>query len=137
MRQPKSLTAILAQWPRGLLLHRDELAGLSGNLDRYGGKGGDRALWLEAYGGRPFTVDRRKTDKPLHIQTLAISMVGCIQPDRLDEMLLQAEDDGLLARMLMFWPAPAPFRRPQNRPDDAILKRAYQRLQRLEFGPNP
>jgi hypothetical protein len=39
--------------PRGLLLHRDELAGWLSGMGRYGNgdAGADRAFWLQAYEG--------------------------------------------------------------------------------------
>ena len=52
------LGAILAAQPRGTLQMRDELAGWLEGMQRYSGGGSDRPFWLEAYGGRGFTVER-------------------------------------------------------------------------------
>ncbi len=48
---PESLADLLAVNPKGLLFHRDELAGWFGAFDRYAGAGAERAMWIEAFGG--------------------------------------------------------------------------------------
>src|SRR5712671_5089097 len=45
--------------PKGLLIVRDELAGWIASMKGFNGAA--RAFWIEAYGGRPFRVER-KTD---------------------------------------------------------------------------
>lgn len=91
---------------RGLLLVRDEGAGWLGQMDKYGGTGSDRAMWLEAFGGRPYVLDRVKADKPIRTESLAVGIVCGIQPDRLATMLLSGDDDGLAARFIWSWPEP-------------------------------
>jgi hypothetical protein len=54
------------------VLWRDECAAWLANLDKYGD--GDRAFWLECYGGRGYTVDRRKLAKPLRIDGCVINL---------------------------------------------------------------
>lgn len=49
---------ILSRQPRGTLQMRDELSGWLENMQRYSGGGSDRPFWLEAYGGRGFSVER-------------------------------------------------------------------------------
>jgi hypothetical protein len=94
--------------PRGLLLHRDELAGWIAGMDRYGGGGGaDRPFWLQAYEGGRWTSDRVKDgDDGCDVPHLTWGIVGGIQPDRLASLLLSGEDDGLSARFIYAWPAP-------------------------------
>lgn len=89
--------------PRGLMSMRDEMTSWFANMSRYN-NGSDRPAWLEAYGGRPYTVDRVKDDgKPTHIRHFSVSILGGIQPDRLRE-LLTSTDDGLQARFMYAWP---------------------------------
>lgn len=57
---PERLVRLVAVNPFGVVVHRDELAGWLGGMDRYGGSGAERALYLEAFGARPFTLDRVK-----------------------------------------------------------------------------
>jgi putative DNA primase/helicase len=128
---PEALAQILAGHPRGVLSHRDELAGWLAGFDRYG-NGGERAFWLEAFGGRPYVLDRVKHDRPLLIPALTVSVLGGIQPDRLAGALLSGDDDGLSARFLVTWPEPVPPCRPRRLPDDRA-RAALERLLRLEM----
>jgi len=93
--------------PKGLMFYRDQLAGFLGAFDKFGGGGSDRAFWAECYNGNFYAVDRVKHAQPIHIPHLAVSVVGGIQPDRLNSLLLNGDDDGLPAR---FACAPAPSR---------------------------
>ena len=94
---------LMADGWRGLLLSRDELSGWLGSMDRYNG-GGDRPFWLESFGGRSFTVDRKNSPEPIMVDHLSIAILGGTQPDKLDSLLLHSDDDGLLARFLTVFP---------------------------------
>ncbi len=105
----EELQRLLADQPRGLLHMRDELAGWLGNHDRYGGHGGDRAFFLEAWNGGAYVADRVKYHgAPVRIPRAALTILGGMQPDRLREALAGA-DDGLAARLAYMWPEPAPI----------------------------
>ena len=130
----EKVARILGENPDGLICFRDELAGLLGGFDRYGGSGSDRAFWIEAYGGRPYRYDRvNLKDEALDIRFCAVSLIGALQPDRLHRMLLSGDDDGLAARILYAWPDPAPPRRPTSVAQQDELLRAMQRLRELAF----
>jgi hypothetical protein len=129
----ESLARLLAQHPRGLLFSRDELAGWLESFNRYSG-GGDRPFWIEAYGGRPYVVDRQKIDEPLRVPILSISVVGGIQPDKLVKLLMQGDDDGLASRILMVWPDAIPPRRPTLEPANHTALTAIQRLYNMRMG---
>jgi hypothetical protein len=126
------LGAILARQPRGTLQMRDELAGWLEGMARYSGGGSDRPFWLEAYGGRGFTVERMGRE-PLTIDRLTVGVIGGIQPDRLKSLLFKSDDDGLLARFLPIWPDPAPVKRPTVFGDDALIDAALPRLLTLDL----
>lgn len=115
---------------RGLLLARDELSGWLGSMDRYNG-GGDRPFWLEAYGGRSFTVDRKSSPEPIIVDHLSVSVIGGTQPDKLESLLMKSDDDGLLARFLTVFPDPVPLSRPRTEIDQARLVQALKRLRNL------
>jgi len=126
------LAVILEKQARGTLAARDELAGWLQGMTRYSGGGSDRPFWLEAYGGRAYTVERMGRD-PVYIDRLSIGVVGGIQPDKLNGLLINSDDDGLLARFMPIWPEPVPIKRPQSMPDDAFIERAILRLLSLRM----
>jgi hypothetical protein len=123
--------------PSGLLLVRDELAGWIGSMDRYSnGKGGDRAFWLQAYGGRRWTPDRVKDgDHEVVVPHLLWGVCGGIQPDRVASQMLAGDDDGLAARHLFGWPAHRAPQRPVTVPDHAGATEAFRRLGSLPWQP--
>ncbi|MEI4264241.1 YfjI family protein [Roseovarius sp. D0-M9] len=123
--------ALMSEDGRGLLLSRDELSGWLSGMDRYGG-GGDRSFWLEAFGGRSFTVDRKNSPEPLIVDHLSIAILGGTQPDKLDSLLKHSDDDGLLARFLIAFPEPVPLCRPTATLDTARALQAMGRLRALE-----
>jgi hypothetical protein len=106
---------------RGLLLSRDELSGWLASMDRYSG-GGDRPFWLEAYGGRSYAVDRKNSPEPIIVDHLSIAVLGGTQLDKLDSLLVKSDDDGLLARYLVTYPAPPPLRRPTTTLDERSIQ---------------
>ncbi|WP_191254334.1 DUF3987 domain-containing protein, partial [Kordiimonas sediminis] len=118
--------------PKGFLNVRDELTGLFANLDRYAGsKGGDRALYLEAYGGKSFTQDRVKNGEPLKIDHLSLSMLGGMQPDKIESLLMKGDDDGLSARILYIHPDKVERRRPRSVADRDYMLGVFRRLHAL------
>jgi Protein of unknown function (DUF3987) len=103
--------------PKGVLMIRDEIAGWLMGMDAYNPAG--RAFWIEAYGGRPYRVERRKHGgEPIEIERLVVSVYGGTQPERLHAMSAGA-DDGLFSRILWLWPNPVPFRRGEETPGAA------------------
>lgn len=137
----EEVAAILSANPKGVCVVRDELAGFIAGQGRYGDDAA-RPFFLEAWGGRSFTVDRRKLSTPIIIPRLTLSVAGGIQPDRLNSLLLAGDDDGLAARFLFVWPDPTPPLRPVSGYDLSPLRRAFRRLDALaliegENGPQP
>jgi len=125
----EKLAEMLAGLPKGLLYARDELSGWIACFDRYSG-GGDRAFWIEAYGGRASTVDRKKHPEPVHVPHLSVAVFGGIQPDKLADVLRDA-DDGLVPRFLFAWPDRAPYCRPTRSADHNAGLAALRRLHGL------
>ena len=130
---PEALANLLAGLPRGLLSYRDELSGWLGSFDRYTTAQTERPFWLEAFGGRSFTVDRVKHPLPIVIPHLLISVLGGIQPDKLASLLLSGDDDGFCARMLMVWPEPVPPRRPTVPANPTVMLACLRRLRSLQM----
>lgn len=127
----EKLAALLAAAsPKGLLVVRDELAGWLLSMNAY--NDGGRAFWLEAYGGRPFRVERQKSSHPIDVPHLVVGVIGGTQPDRLAELMREA-DDGLLARIQWVWPDPIPFRLGRAFPQIDWAIRSLDRLRMLEM----
>ena len=116
--------------PKGLLIVRDELAGWLTGMNAYNDSG--RSFWVEAYGGRPYRVERQKNPEPIHIPRLVVAVTGGTQPEKLAEMFKDS-DDGLLARMAWCWPDPLPFRLGTRAPDAIWAIDALDRLRLLEL----
>jgi hypothetical protein len=131
---PEAVGPILEGNPQGTLHFRDELAGWLTSFERY--SPGGREFWLEAYGGRPFVIDRKNLVKgPLTIPFNGVSVCGGIQPAKLASALLNSPDDGLVARFLWAWPDKlGTVRRPREAADMGALERAYRRLESLGWG---
>src|ERR1700692_4585314 len=73
--------------------------------------------------GGAYVADRVKyRDEPVRIEHALLAIIGAIVPDRLREVLADA-DDGLAARFLYVSPEPTPIARLINRGDDDAGKR--------------
>ncbi|MEH6477304.1 MAG: DUF3987 domain-containing protein [Sneathiella sp.] len=135
---PEALARLLSCQPKGVLVVRDELSGWLGSFNRYsGGEGGDRAFWLEAYGGRPYVIDRaRNGGEAVTVQSLSTSIIGGIQPDKLQSLLLSGDDDGLTARILFCFPDPVPLERPKSTISMVEAETAFHWLHQLAMKPD-
>ncbi|MEO0894212.1 MAG: YfjI family protein [Pseudomonadota bacterium] len=126
----EKVAELISQNWRGLLLSRDELAGWLGGMDRYS-NGGDRPFWLESYGGRAFTIDRKANPEPIIIDRLSVAILGGTQPDKLESLLVKSDDDGMLARFAVVYPDPRPVSRPSTDVDGEKVESALRRLRSL------
>jgi hypothetical protein len=93
-----------------------------------------RQFWIEAYGGRPYRVERQKHPEPIDVPRLAVAVTGGTQPDKLAE-LFRDPDDGLLARMLWAWPEPLPFRLGREHSETEFAIEALDKLRLLDLAP--
>ena len=128
----EKLGLLLSAHKKGLLFYRDELSGWFGNFDRYSGQDGDRAFWIESYGGRSYVIDRVKHNVPIRIQHLLVSVMGGIQPDKLTN-LIKGADDGFTSRFLWIWADPIPPFRPLHVMDNTVMTSVFRKLARLAF----
>ena len=99
------LAALLQERPRGMMLIRDELAGLFANMRRYGSS--DRPFWLEAWNGARHVVER--VTKSICIEHLLVGVIGCFQPDKLARAFA-GDEDGMCGRFLFGWPSAPDYR---------------------------
>lgn len=118
--------------PKGLLVVRDELAGWLLGMNAYNDAG--RQFWLEAYGGRPYRVERQKAPQPIEVPRLVVAVTGGTQPDRL-AALFRGDDDGLLARFCWFWPEVVPFALARTAPATGWAAEALDKLRLLDLTP--
>ena len=119
--------------PKGVVVMRDEISGWLLSLNQYNDSG--RAFWIEAYGGRPYRIERVKHPIPIVISRLAVSVFGSIQPEKLSELFRDA-DDGLLARFLWAWPDSLEFRLSRHAPGVQFATEALDRLRALDLMPD-
>jgi hypothetical protein len=99
----EKVAEMLSRDPCGSLNVHDELAGWFDSFERYS-SGSSRAFYLSCWNGGPFSKDRvaRGVKDPaaeIHVDNLALSILGGIQPDRLAK-LRDLTSDGLLQRFL-------------------------------------
>ena len=122
--------ALLQARPSGLMLIVDELAGLFSNMGRYS-NGSDREFWLEAWNGKPYSVERVNSSA-INLDHLLIGMVGGFQLDKLARAF-EGDDDGFYARICFAWPAELSYRPLGNDVDEIEpeLVNALTRLIRL------
>jgi len=124
--------SILSGNAKGVILIRDELSGFFKNFNAYS-SGQDREFYIEAYTGDFKTVDRVKLEEPINIEFLSISIIGTIQPDKFNSILINTDDDGFTARFLYTWPNSVPFEKPINIPNIKLLELIVQKLRDLDF----
>jgi len=132
----EKLGDLLVENPQGLLTERDELAGLLTSFDKSGHES-DRAFYLEAWNGTDGHEVDRIARGSLYIPNLALSVLGGIQPERLERYLDSAAkdvgNDGLLARFqLMVWPDPMGFEWRDTLPDKGLRDAVYHIFETLD-----
>ena len=75
--------------PDGILVFHDELAGWFGSMDKYNAASGasaNRAFWLQAFNGKPYTWGRIGRGSG-HIPNLSACVLGGIQPSVIQRLL--------------------------------------------------
>jgi hypothetical protein len=98
----EKLHELLIQNPAGLFMVRDELVGWISVLDKVG-RESDRGFFLTSWSGNePFSIDRIGRGS-LHVPHVCLSLLGNIQPTRLQhymsESLTDTNNDGLFQRL--------------------------------------
>jgi hypothetical protein len=132
----EKLNEILSQNPRGILLLRDELAGLFASFEREGHES-DRTFYLEGWNGTGSTITDRIARGTIRAERICLSVFGSIQPSKLLTYLYQSSrstgNDGLVQRFQLFtYPDPLPdWRLIDELPDIAAKSRAFDIIQRL------
>jgi hypothetical protein len=133
----EAISQILNDQPdRGLLVAPDELAVFLQSMDAYrGGRGADRAHWLDLYNGEDLSVDRKTSDQ-IFVRYTSVSIVGGIQPSILQKAWQEDKSlgDGLWSRFawvrVPLVPDPDTQDGPVHNPR-RLLETVYRRLQAL------
>lgn len=96
-----SLVNIFLSQPRGVILNKDELAGLILSFDQFkGGKGNDKQAYLTIFDASNLKVDRVKNSTFVHNTGLAI--IGGLQPSVMPQIFApDSIDDGFFPRFIV------------------------------------
>lgn len=101
---PEALVEALHRNPRGIGLHRDELAGWVEDFGRYS-KGGDAERFLSMWSLQPVFVNRVKTKRPRRVERPFVSVCGTIQPGVLGRLVADGRGvNGFIDRILFAYP---------------------------------
>jgi hypothetical protein len=125
---------VLASQQKGLLVNRDELAGVLGNLTRYANGGSDGPFYLEGYNGGSFASERKGSGS-IYVSRLSLTLTGTIQPERLATLLLKTEEDGMLARFIPIFPELVPVGVSEKQEDFCFSQNALLKLHGLQMVP--
>lgn len=128
----EKLAEICRDNPRGVLCHRDELAGLFMSFERAGHEA-DRHFFLEAWTGKhAYQVDRIGRGE-VYVERLCVSLFGTIQPGPLARYIHATQidgagNDGFVQRFqLAVYPDRKPFETViDERPNDEAFTRAFE-----------
>lgn len=129
---------VLKDSPDGVLLIQDELSGWFGSMEKYsGGSRGsakDRAFWLQAFNGGPYTVNRVGRGASM-ISNLSCSLLGGIQPEPIRAIARDMQDDGLLQRLFPIVLRPGKLGKDVPMPD--VVGEYAALIERLHVLRNP
>jgi hypothetical protein len=125
----QSMTVLQNQNERGILVFRDELTGLLVKWDREDGAD-ERAYFLEGWNGNGSYTDCKIGRGVTDAKNICISLLGGIQPDKLNRYLYQAmqgNNDGLMQRLqLAVYPDESDnWQLVDTKPNKAEKQRAY------------
>lgn len=101
---PEALARILQDNPKGIAVHRDELAGWFKDFNRYH-QGSEQELWLSNWSLQPLVINRISTG-PQRIPSPFVCVAGTIQPSVIEELAKNERGtNGFVDRLLFSWPA--------------------------------
>jgi hypothetical protein len=131
----QSMTVLQKENPRGILVFRDELVGLVTRWDRDDMQD-ERAYFLECWNGNGSYTDKKIGRGLVEAENICISVLGGIQPDKLNRYIAQTlngNNDGLLQRFqLAVYPdEPKNWQLIDSYPNTAEKNRVFAIMQRL------
>jgi hypothetical protein len=131
----QSMTVLQKENPRGILVFRDELVGLLTRWDREDMQD-ERAYFLEGWNGNGSYTDKKIGRGLTEAENICISILGGIQPDKLNRYIAQTlngNNDGLLQRFqLAVYPdEPKNWQLIDSYPNTAEKNRVFAIMQTL------
>ena len=120
-----ALEGVAADNPNGFLVFRDELSGIFSAFSMKG-RETDRSFFLEGWNGDSSYRSERVTRGSTYIPNLCLSLLGGIQPERLEQFIRKQRlgEDGFLQRFqLLAYPSPRRFKRVDREPNLEASKR--------------
>jgi len=121
----EAIREALMDSPRGMIVYRDEFAGLIKDLDRYSTKAsGDRFSILELHNGGTKKIGRVGNFKT--VPNWSGVLTGCLTPASLKSIMGDLQEDGLLQRFMICMVKPAG--KDQDRPPNAKAEAAYLKI---------
>ncbi len=110
-----------------ILYYEDELRSWVRKMNSYrGGRGDDQAFWMDGWSYTDQTVDRKTNDETFEIPSPCPSVLGGIQPGRLNELAdKEGRCDGFFERILFAFPTHPGPRRPSSHVHDPIWGRVW------------
>ncbi|NOU62286.1 DUF3987 domain-containing protein [Marinifilum caeruleilacunae] len=102
----EGLSALLQKQPLRILFIQDELAGWVKGMNQYRqGNGADQEKWLSLWSCEDIIINRKSEDEAIYIRRPFVSVLGCLQPDVLNDFS-KGKDNGFLDRILFVVPGP-------------------------------
>jgi len=133
----EALTVILTANPNGVLVYRDELMGFLASLEKEG-REDYRAFYLEGWSGNGSYSSDRISRKNTTVPKVCLSILGGIQPGKLEPYIRAAikggqGDDGLLQRFqVLVWPDHSHrWKNIDREPDENAKQKAYEVFEQL------
>jgi hypothetical protein len=102
----EGLHEIMLHNPNGTLLERHELIGFFKDFNKYR-KGSDEEAYIQMYDGEDVPLKRTGKDQ-LFIYNPALTILGGLQPEKLEEIPKSSVDNGLMNRFLCVFPETTP-----------------------------
>lgn len=95
----QKLVRIVADRPRGVMCHLDEMASWVAKLtDPRSGE--DRSCWTKSYEADPYAMDRVGAENTIYASNMAVAIYGNIQPRVFRDKIRAMSNDGLLQRFI-------------------------------------
>ena len=95
-----ALSDLLVDNPRGLTMYSDEIVTWFAALDPKRDQGEARGYALKAYDGGPEKFNRVGRGN-VHVPNWSYSVIGTTQPDKINKLVANDPDDGLLQRFMV------------------------------------